>query len=342
MPEAAPPPRPHDPAAGDPAAENLLRPRTFADFPGQDAIKRNLEVYIAAATRRGEPLDHILFSGPPGLGKTTLAGIVAAEMGAALHVSSGPALERRADLAGLLTSLSPGQALFIDEIHRLPLPVEEYLYSAMEDWALDIVMEQGLYAKSVRLPVPRFTLIGATTRDGLLSSPFRARFGILERLDYYDPATLAVILRRSAGLLGVRLDDEGADRLARHCRGTPRVANRFLARARDVAQVRGRGVVDGAMAGLALEMLRVDRHGLDEMDRRLLDTLARHDGGPVGVKTLAVSLGESEDTVENVHEPYLVREGFIAKTPQGRRLAPRGWEALGRTPGGPGTGLFSG
>lgn len=329
MPESA-----FDAVSTDRAFENRLRPRKFDDFPGQDRIRHNLQIYIAAARKRGEPLDHILFSGPPGLGKTTLAGIVAAEMGVEAHVTSGPALERPADLAGLLTSLKEGQILFVDEIHRLSAVVEEYLYSAMEDWAIDIVMDSGLYAKSIHLSIPRFTLIGATTRDGLLTSPFRARFGILERLDYYNPQELETILRRSAGILGVKLAEDGAVELARRCRGTPRIANRFLARARDVAEVKGDGVISSAMAEEALTMLGVDRHGLAEMDRRILQTLALHDGGPVGLKTIAVTVGETEDTLENVHEPYLIRQGYILKTPAGRKLAPHGWEVTERkTPG---------
>lgn len=325
----------------DQAFENRLRPKRFEDFPGQVQLCNNLRIYIEAARRRGEPLDHILFSGPPGLGKTTLAGIVAAEMGVESYTTSGPALERPADLAGLLTSLKEGQILFVDEIHRLSAVVEEYLYSAMEDWAIDIVMDSGLYAKSIHLTIPRFTLVGATTRDGLLTAPFRARFGILERLEYYAPEDLMRILRRSAGILGVSLPDDGALELARRCRGTPRIANRFLARARDVAEVKGDGVITADVAAETLRMLGVDENGLGEMDRRILETLARHDGGPVGLKTLAVTVGETDDSIENVYEPYLVREGYIQKTPQGRKLAARGWEALGRTPGTPDTGLFA-
>ncbi len=318
----------------DAAFENKLRPHAFDEFPGQDQIKSNLEIYIAAARKRGEPLDHILFSGPPGLGKTTLAGIVAHEMNTQMRTTSGPALERPADLAGLLTSMQEGDILFIDEIHRLSTVVEEYLYSAMEDWAIDIVMESGLYAKSVHLTIPRFTLIGATTREGLLSAPFRARFGILERLEYYPPEHLLAILHRSAKILGVELDEEGGMELARRCRGTPRIANRFLSRARDVADVKGDGDVTEAIAKMALKMMGVDANGLSEMDRRLLETLLRHDGGPVGLKTLAMTVGEEDDTLENVYEPFLIREGYIIKTPQGRKLAARGYDTLGHTPSG--------
>lgn len=314
----------------DQAFENRLRPRRFEDFPGQEQLCHNLRIYIEAAKKRGEPLDHILFSGPPGLGKTTLAGIVASEMGVESHTTSGPALERPADLAGLLTSLKEGQILFVDEIHRLSAVVEEYLYSAMEDWAIDIVMDSGLYAKSIHLTIPRFTLIGATTRDGLLTAPFRARFGILERLEYYSPEELCRIIRRSAAILGVSLSDDGAMELARRCRGTPRIANRFLSRARDVAEVMGDGVISLEVAEEALRMLGVDCNGLAEMDRRILDTLARHDGGPVGLKTLAVTVGETEDTLENVHEPYLIRQGYLVKTPAGRKLAPEGWSVVGK------------
>lgn len=311
----------------DSAYENKLRPKEFSQFPGQTKIKENLHIYIAAAQKRKEPLDHILFSGPPGLGKTTLAGIICAEMQTEMRVTSGPALERPADLAGLLTSLEEGQILFIDEIHRLSAVVEEYLYSAMEDWAIDVVMESGLYAKSVHLTIPRFTLIGATTRAGLLTAPFRARFGIQERLDYYPPEFLAEIITRSASILGVQIDEAGSIELSRRCRGTPRIANRFLSRVRDVAEIKGNGVITEDIAKTGLEMLGIDQNGLTEMDRRYLSCLEKHAGGPVGLKTIAMSIGEEDDTLENVYEPYLIREGFVSKTSQGRKLAPRGHEA---------------
>ena len=308
----------------DLAYENKLRPKVFTDFPGQNQIKENLGIYITAAKKRGEPLDHILFSGPPGLGKTTLAGIISSEMDAEMRVTSGPALERPADLAGLLTSLQEGEILFIDEIHRLSAVVEEYLYSAMEDWAIDVVMESGLYAKSVHLSIPRFTLIGATTRAGLLTAPFRARFGIQEHLEYYAPEFLSRILHRSAGILGINLEEEGALEISRRCRGTPRIANRFLSRVRDVADVKGDGVITRDFACIGLAMLGVDKNGLTDMDRKYLECLRRHNGGPVGLKTIAMSIGEEDDTLENVYEPYLIREGYVSKTPQGRRLAPKG------------------
>ncbi len=308
----------------DIAYENKLRPRIFEDFPGQSQIKENLEIYISAARKRSEPLDHILFSGPPGLGKTTLAGIISSEMETEMRVTSGPALERPADLAGLLTSLQEGEILFIDEIHRLSAVVEEYLYSAMEDWAIDVVMESGLYAKSVHLSIPRFTLIGATTRAGLLTAPFRARFGIQERLEYYAPEFLSQILHRSAKILNIEIDDAGALEIARRCRGTPRIANRFLSRVRDVADVKGEGKINREFACIGLNMLGVDENGLTDMDRKYLECLHLHNGGPVGLKTIAMSVGEEDDTLENVYEPYLIREGYVSKTPQGRRLAPKG------------------
>lgn len=320
----------------DQAFENRLRPKRFEDFPGQERLCHNLRIYIEAARKRNEPLDHILFSGPPGLGKTTLAGIVACELGVESHVTSGPALERPADLAGLLSNLKEGHILFVDEIHRLSSVVEEYLYSAMEDWAIDIVLDAGMHARSYHISIPRFTLIGATTREGLLTAPFRARFGILERLDYYSPQELERIIRRSAAILNVGLTDGGATELSARCRGTPRIANRFLSRARDVADVMGDGTIDEAIAQEALKMLGVDEFGLTDMDRRVLETLERHDGGPVGLKTLAVTVGETEDTLENVYEPYLIRQGYVTKTPTGRKLAPEGWDLLRGKSGGAG------
>ena len=314
----------------DPAKENSLRPPTFSEFPGQDRLKEQLELFVRAAVERDEPLDHILLSGPPGLGKTTLAYIIANERGTNLKSSSGPAIEKPGDLAGLLTSLEAGDVLFIDEIHRLSSTVEEYLYSAMEDFFIDIMLEQGAGARSVRLNLPRFTLIGATTRQGMLSAPLRARFGMNVRLDYYDTPSLCQILRRSAKLLDVQLDRDGELEIAGRCRGTPRIANNLLRRARDYAQIKADSVITGKVASDALGMMQIDADGLDEMDLRILEVvIANFHGGPVGLKNIAVSVGEEVDSIEDVYEPFLIQRGYLIRTPKGRVATPKAWDKLG-------------
>ncbi|HGY89806.1 MAG TPA: Holliday junction branch migration DNA helicase RuvB [Planctomycetes bacterium] len=312
--------------------ESGLRPKTFDDFVGQERVRENLQVYIRAALQRGEPMDHILLTGLPGLGKTTLADIVARAMNAEFHSTTGPALERPGDLAGMLTSLSRGDVLFIDEIHRLSPTVEEFLYSAMEDFCIDIVLDQGPRGRTVRLNLEPFTLIGATTRDGLLSAPFRDRFGVLERLEPYPEEELERILRRSARLLNVALTDDGAKELARHARGTPRIVNRFLRRVRDLAQVETTGGIDRAVAERGLRMLGIDDDGLLRVDRLILETLALAEGRPVGLKTMAVTVGEDPRTLEDVFEPHLIREGLLLKTARGRLLTHRGYALLGQAP----------
>ncbi len=310
-----------------------LRPRSLGEFIGQEGVKQQLGIFLEAARQRGEALDHVLLAGPPGLGKTSLAGIVAAELGVGFHVTSGPVLERKGDLAAVLTALDPHDVLFIDEIHRLNRAVEEVLYPAMEDFQLDVVLGQGPSARTLRLDLPRFTLIGATTRTGLLTTPLRGRFGVLHRLDYYGADDLGAIVRRSARLLGVEIDGEGSAALAARSRGTPRIANRLLRRVRDVAQVRGHPTVDRAVAEEAMELLEVDELGLDDLDRQLLRRLAEtFEGRPVGLGTLADSVGESPDTIEDVYEPYLLQEGLLKRTPRGRVATPRAYRHLGLTP----------
>ena len=310
-----------------------LRPRRLDEFIGQEGVKQQLGIFLEAARQRGEALDHVLLAGPPGLGKTSLAGIVAVELGVGFHITSGPVLERKGDLAAVLTALEPHDVLFIDEIHRLNRAVEEVLYPAMEDFQLDVVLGQGPSARTLRLDLPRFTLIGATTRTGLLTTPLRGRFGVLHRLDYYGADDLGAIVRRSARLLGVEIDGEGSATLAARSRGTPRIANRLLRRVRDVAQVRGHPTVDRAVAEEALELLEVDGLGLDDLDRQLLRRLAEtFEGRPVGLGTLADSLGESPDTIEDVYEPYLLQEGLLKRTPRGRVATPRAYRHLGLTP----------
>ena len=304
---------------GDAELETSLRPRRLAEFVGQDRVKEQLELVLHGARGRGSPADHVLFSGPPGLGKTSLAGIVATEMGAALRATSGPALERPGDLAAILTNLEAGDVLFVDEIHRLPRAVEEILYPAMEDFTLDIVVGKGPGAKALRLPLPEFTLVGATTRTGLVTSPLRDRFGFAARLEFYSAHELAGIVRRSARILQVRTDEDGAAEVARRSRGTPRIANRLLKRVRDYAEVRADGVVTGLVARTALELFDVDARGLDKLDRWVLLALCRDfAGGPVGLSTLAVAVGEEPDTVEDVVEPFLIQQGLLARTPRGR------------------------
>jgi len=307
--------------------ENTLRPRRLAEFVGQHQVVENLTVALEAARGRGEALEHVLFSGPPGLGKTSLARILAAELGVHLHATAGPALDRPRDLVGILTQLAPSDVLFIDEIHRIPAAVEEYLYTAMEDFQVDFTIDQGPHARVLPLSLNRFTLVGATTREGLLSAPFRGRFGHLERLSPYPDADLVEILLRSARILEVQLEREAALELARRSRGTPRVANRFLRRVRDLAQVQEVGRIDAALVNEALARLGVDPNGLEELDRRILATLARN-VEPLGLKTIAAAVGESEDTIEDVFEPHLLRAGFVQKTARGRRITTAGKRAL--------------
>jgi Holliday junction DNA helicase RuvB len=324
--------RVHD-ARADAPDEDLdrsLRPPTLSDFVNQEQVTEQLAIFIEAARGRGEPLDHVLLAGPPGLGKTSLAHIVAAEMGVPMVQTAGPALERKADVASFLTSLEPGSVFFVDEIHRLGRAVEETLYPAMEDGELPVVLGAGAGARTVTLPLPPFTLIGATTRAGLLTTPLRDRFGVSHRLEHYSPEHLALIVERSAGILGVEIDAEGAHTIASRSRGTPRVANRLLKRVRDFAQVKGSGAIGAASAAGALELLEVDAAGLDRSDRSLLDTIAgKFGGGPVGLSTLAIAIGEEQDTIEDVLEPYLLQQGLLKRTPRGRVLTQRAYDHLG-------------
>tara|TARA_B100000524_G_scaffold146844_2_gene74015 strand:+ start:30835 stop:31857 length:1023 start_codon:yes stop_codon:yes gene_type:complete len=321
--------------------DKVLRPQKLIDFAGQPSIVENLEVFVQAATLRNEPLDHVLLHGPPGLGKTTLANIIANEMAVGFKVTSGPVLDKPGDLAGLLTNLATGDVLFIDEIHRLSPVVEEYLYSAMEDYAIDIMIDTGPNARTVQITLNPFTLIGATTRSGLLTSPLRARFGINSRLEYYNTETLTSIIQRSAGLLEIEIDERAAIKIASRSRGTPRIANALLRRVRDFAQIKGSGKIDEDITEIALKALNVDANGLDEMDLRILKAVVeKFGGGPVGLTTIATAIGENAGTIEEVYEPFLIQEGFLMRTPRGRKATEKSYKHLGVDMGFSQGGLF--
>lgn len=330
-------------APGDDDPEASLRPRRLEEYIGQDKVKENLRIYMEAARIRKEPLDHVLLYGPPGLGKTTLSNIIASEMGVNLRITSGPSIEKKGDLVALLTNLNEGDVLFIDEIHRLPRMIEEILYPAMEDFEVDFVIGKGPTARSIRIDLPKFTLIGATTRAGQLTTPLRDRFGVIFKLELYTPEQLAQIIRRSASILGIPISSDGAFELASRSRGTPRIANRLLKRVRDFAQVQGKSEIDAATAGYALDRLEIDHLGLDNTDRRMMEAIIKfYGGGPVGLDTLAATVGEEAVTIEDVYEPYLMQLGFVSRTPRGRCVTRLAYEHLGQTPpqvGTPGTGI---
>lgn len=321
--------------------EKVLRPKEFGDFTGQKKVVENLEIFVEAAKKREESLDHVLLHGPPGLGKTTLANIIANELGVGFKVTSGPVLDKPGDLAGLLTNLEEGDVLFIDEIHRLSPVIEEYLYSAMEDYVIDIVIDSGPNARTVQIALNPFTLIGATTRSGLLTAPLRARFGINSRLNYYDAKTLSGIVKRSAGILDIPIDEEAAFEIAGRSRGTPRIANALLRRVRDFAEIKGDGIIDTKITHYSLEALNVDKDGLDEMDNRILNLLIdKFNGGPVGITTIATAIGENAGTIEEVYEPFLIQEGYLIRTPRGRKATEKAYKHLGKDFGSLQGGLF--